>query len=653
MTNFYFGVKGNSVFLSYEYLVSKQVPESTIEAHFADRQWIDFKELPKQWVATYDLPKNRDEVVVLYELQKGEKEHKSLAHISLVLDNAWNEPVQWKRYVPEYRKYCLDDDLLINFCKTHALFFEILQIKKSHALKLILIVYQSFLKAVFRTKNYKSFSNKLREAENHGILLALLHSFKIEGRPPTKVDGFLRSRVKYFYSLPLKYSKKAIMYKVNNERLKRGLSTVSYSTIKRILSERELKNQCNPIRFGRQHAANNIYPYFNRKEPLFCDVLQIDSTRFNIPYWNHASKKVAFLVFCAIMEVNTRMILAACLDYSENAVMILECMKKGLSRLARVPRQIVVDNHLAFHSKLFKKFSNEAFELGIDVRYAAFRNARDKAHIERWFGIFQTRFINHIFGSVGEGVKTKREGGRVAREWEEIFLKKKNLRDEATLRQLVFDHIEKYNTDDREGASPIQRFERATKEGVLMLTRPDIARLFYKKKVTQVKQEKVQFQHKNEWYCFKIDESLTSRFNDELVTLMYDPENLTSVMIFEESGREFLCEAVQDYQINMIATPEDLTHMSREKRKLLKRIEKTNQDLSREFEKGKDKLKQTPVISLKKSNPDTEQEQEELHDWMLKKAMGNKTKPKKKSTNKGTVDRKSIHRGKGSLKKLK
>lgn len=654
MHNFYFGVRGNRVFLSYEYLISKQVPESTIEERFRYQKWINYTEIPSQWISTYDLPKSSDEAVVLYELQKGEKEQKSLAHISLVLDNAWSEPMRWKRYVPDYRKFCLDEDILINFCKTHALFFELLELKKVHLLKLILIVYQSFQKAVFRTKNYRSFSKKLKDAEKYGIELSLLHGFKINGRLPTKVDGFLKSRIKFFYALPLKYTRTEIMYRVNKERLLRGLSTVSYSTITRIIRDRELQNQCNPSRFGKHHADNSIYPYFNRKEPAFCDVLQIDATRSNIPYWNHASKKVAFLVLCVIMEVHSRMILAASLDYTENTNMVLDCLKKGLLRLGLTPRQIVVDNHLSYHSKLFRKFSNEAFGLGIHIRYANLNNARDKGHVERWFGIFQTRFTNHLFGSVGEGIKTSRQGGRVAPEWEKLFLKKKHLRNEETLRSLVLELIEAYNTDTRKGASPEQVLSKAKKEGLIKLTRPDIACLFYQKKVRKVEQDQLQLRHKGEDYIFKIKaENLLPHLNGAMVTIMFDPDNLTSVMIFDELGIEYLCEASQDYQINMVATPKDMAHIRKEKRQLRKRIEKSNSELRGEIKEGKKKLKQTPIISLEKPDQNKEQEEERLHDWMLNKTIGPIKKTKKKRSEKPTKDRPSIHHAKGSLKKLK
>lgn len=572
-------------------------------------KWFLYSLLPTRWIARYSLPKTVDEMHALIQMQDEDQSAHTKGHVLFVLNNAWNDPVRWKPFVEKYRGYYLDRDILIRYAKTHALFFEIMEMKKHISMEVIFEVYQEFEDAVFKTQNKNSFRNKVRATTIESIEGTLVHDFKINGRTPYKVDGLILSRIKYYYSSPKKYTSSQILKLVNNERYDRGLDPISLSTIKRVLLDRELRNQCDPIRFGKAYAENHIYPYINRKDPEFAELIEVDSTRINIPYQDEEGEE-KFLHLCVAMEVNSRKIIGHSLSKSEDSFMILNCLKSGLSELGFIPRQILHDNHKSYFSSQFKKFSKAAFELGIHFRAARIGNARDKAHVERWFGIFQTEFTNSVFGSLGEGVKTSRVGGRASKELEKLHRKKKYLRTEEQLKKLIAVLIAKYNNSPRTGLnekSPNEICKVADKEMVVQLKRPDLIKMFFENKIKRVKNEQVSLRHNNKRYHYKIENKiLAKKLNGSEVIIMYDAEDLASVSIFDKTAQEYYCDLILDQPMNMIPTKKDQARISKNHWSLKKRIEQNLKELHGEIEDGILQLDAIPIVSL---NPQSQLEE--------------------------------------------
>lgn len=584
---------------------------SSLCAYYQERKlkWFLYSLLPTRWISKYSLPKTEDEMHALIQMQNEDQSVYTKSHVLFVLNNAWNDPVRWKPFIEKYRGYYLDRDILIRYAKTHALFYEIIEMKKHISMEVIFEVYQEFEDAVFITQNMNSFRNKVRETTIEGIEGTLVHDFRINGRTAYKVDGLILSRIKYYYSSPKKYTYSQILKFVNNERYNRGLDPISLSTIKRVLLDRELRNQCDPIRYGRAYAENHIYPYINRKDPEFAELIEVDSTRINIPYQDEEGEE-KFLHLCVAMEVNSRKIIGHSLSKSEDSFMILNCLKAGLSNLGFIPRQILHDNHKSYFSSQFKKFSKGAFELGIHFRAARIGNARDKAHLERWFGTFQTEFTNSVFGSLGEGVKTSRVGGRASKELEKLHRKKKYLRTEEQLKKLIAVLIAKYNNSPRvllNGKSPNDICKEADKEMLIQLMRPDLIKMFFQNKIKSVKNEQVSLRHNNKRYYYKIENKiLANKLNRSEVTIMYDTEDLSSISIFDKTGQEYYCDLILDQPISIIPAKKDRARISKNHWSMKKRIEQNLKELHGELEEGIQKLDAIPVVSL---NPQSQLEE--------------------------------------------
>ncbi|MEP2024939.1 MAG: DDE-type integrase/transposase/recombinase [Reichenbachiella sp.] len=618
-------------------------------------KWFLYSLLPTRWISRYTLPKTVDEMHALIQMQNEDLKTNTKSHVLFVLNNAWNDPIRWKPFIEKYRGYYLDRDILVRYAKTHALFFEIIEMKKHIPLEIVFEVYQEFEDAVFITQNKNSFRNKVRETTIESIEGTLVHDFKINGRTRYKVDGLILSRVKYYYSSPKKYTYPQILNLVNNERYDRGLDPISLSTIKRILLDRELRNSCDPLRYGIEYAENHIYPYINRKDPEFAELIEVDSTRINIPYQNEEGEE-KFMHLCVAMEVNSRKIIGHSLSKSEDSFMILNCLKLGLSNLGFIPKQILHDNHKSYYSSQYRKFSKVAFELGIHFRAARIGNARDKAHIERWFGIFQTEFTNSVFGSLGEGVKTSRVGGRASKELEKLHRKKKYLRTEEQLGQLIAVLIAKYNNSPRSklnGKSPNEICKQAPKEMLVELKRPDLIKMFYQSKTKSVKNEQISLRHNSRRFHYKIkNKILAKKLNGDEVTIMYDTEDLSSVSIFDNKAQEYYCDLSLDQPINIIPTKKDRARISKNHWSLKKRIEQNLKELHGEIEEGIQQLDAIPIVSL---NPQSQLEEvlnEAENKWYSHHLIDKPTIPTIKSKSKSTIKSTSSKKfnQKGSLK---
>lgn len=617
-------------------------------------KWFLYNLLPTKWITKYSLPKTTDDMHALVQMQTEDQKTLAEGHIHFVLNNAWNDPIRWKPFIDNYRSYFLDRDLLIKFAKTHALFFEILRLNENFSIEVIHSIYSRFEDAIYKTSNSNSFGNKIRLTKNDSIENTIMHDFTTNSRTPYKVDGVLLSRIKYYYCNPKRYTYPQILKFVNNERFDRGLTSISLSTLKRVLLDRELRNICDPIRLGKKFGEAQIYPYLNRKDPAYGDLLEIDSTRINIPYKDD-SDEINFLHLCVVMEVSTRKIIGSCLSYSEDPTMILTCLKDGLNNLGYIPRQILHDNHKSYYSSQFKKFSNAAFELGIDFRAAKVGNARDKAHVERWFGTFQSEFTNSVFGSLGEGVKTSRVGGRASKELEKIYRKKKYLRTEDELRKLISVLIAKYNAKPRiKGSSPNELMDKASKNELKVLNKPDLVRMFFRNKIKRIKNDQVVITIGSKPYYYKLqNNALCKKFNGKEVIVMYDENDLSFVSAFDKNNKKYLCDINLDEEINAIPTKKDWSVISKHHWTLKKRIEANLNELNGEIEEGREQLEAIPIVALNPKAQLDEVLNRADNDWLADKMT--ESKPNKKSKGK-TPDRTPVTKKfnvKGSLKKVR
>ncbi|WP_282087180.1 DDE-type integrase/transposase/recombinase [Aquimarina algiphila] len=561
-------------------------------SHSNNEKWLSYEYIPSKKKLQLNLPIDSEVFKkIINENNNNIDLNLRLKKIWLILSNAWQNPMSWKKYIPYYTEYYLDHEIRILFAKTHSLFVEVISMKQnSFKLTEIHVVYLKLENAVFRTENYKSFSRKIRVAEKDEISRALMHDFKKFGRNAYKLSNMTINRIKFYYSSKKRYPKNKITQLVNNELISRGLRPISYNTVVRVLSDKKLRNQCDMIRFGDKHTRTNILPYLRREDPkCLGELYQIDSTRLNIPYQDN-SNNICYLNLCVMMDVFSRRIIGYSFSETENHVMILKCIQEALSSFKIIPKQIVHDNHKAYFSEEFRKLKTKLDDYGVHLRASKIGNPRDKGHVERWFRTFQTVYLINVMGFLGDGIKSKTEGARASNDLELYYKKKHLLRNRESLEKLISKLIKEYNTSKKNGKIKTELAE------IRKFKPSDIAKLFFRTKRILVRRSMVSLTYKGNKLTYTIyNRHLADKINNTYVSVRFDREDLDRIYIFNTSPENYLGLLKVDIPISIIPTEEELVKLKKHNKKIKKRIHDTFQDLITDFDNGKIELESLPI----------------------------------------------------------
>ncbi|WP_298539986.1 hypothetical protein [uncultured Aquimarina sp.] len=560
--------------------------------------------------------------------------------IRFILNNACTNPEYWMQYKPYYKDYLFDNDNWNLIAKTHSVFSEIIQLKKE--LKIIDIhnVYITLKSVIFQTKNYKYFTQKILRAEKEGINETLIHDFKRFGREPYKLTPLIKNRIKYYYALPRKYSYKKISDLVNNELISRNIKTISYSTVKRVISNQELKNIADPLRFGKQYAKDNIYSYITRKKPKNSgDVLEIDSTVLNFLLKDEKNEFYK-LWLCAVIDVSSGKILGYSFDKSENTGMTLKCLKKSFQTLKVIPKMIVHDRHQCYLSEKFKTILSKMSDFGIIARQCKSRNPRDKGHIERWFDTLKGGYLKYEIGYIGDSITSSREGGRVNSDLEKLYSKIPFIKNENEVKRLISLKVKEYNNSIlTKGKSPNQLFKKQFDSNRIKFIKGNLSYIFLEEKFTTVRNSKIFIKQQGKIHTYPIDNSyLSNRINRTTVIIRYDKLDLSKIDVFDKTTDKYQGTLYVEEGINIILDSSD-------KSKLKKHIEARNQriiqnldDLNSDLDEGWEELRSIPIISMEKDFESLEKASRVENEILLsnvypiKKVKHNKFKTRKSSS---------------------
>ena len=378
--------------------------------------------------------------------------------------------------------------------------------------------------------------------------------------------------------------------KVNEDLLEKGLPTVSYSAVRKFLSNPIVRNQCDTLRYGEGYAKQNLLPHLVRKEPKYMgEALQVDATTLNMNCLDE-SNNIIRLTLCVVMDVYSRKVVGYSFAKFENSTMILDALQMAFSKFRIIPKQILWDNHKAYYSYEFQVFQDFMEEYGVNIRSSRIGNARDKAQIERFFRTFQTKYMQVVFGNFGDGIKAKKLGNKVHPELERLYNQKKNIRDIKSFKNLIISLLDAYNSD--------VELERKIKKGnrSKKFSPQDIAKIFYKSTIIRVRRSMVKIRcNKNSYQYTVRNDYLAERINNTRVVVRYNENDLSKIFLFEDITGFYLGELTIDYQINIIATQHDRKVIKAQNELIKNRIKNQVFKLIEDFEKGKIELKSLPT----------------------------------------------------------
>lgn len=337
----------------------------------------------------------------------------------------------------------------------------------------------------------------------------------------------------------------------------------SVSWIDQLLRQTAIKRMCADSRWGVGSGRGDFYKgYIPTTRALYAgDCWQMDGTRVNI--LSHASndKKQRFLTIVAVRDVYSGDILGVGFGLVENRWMYLDAMRMAVENAGYLPYELVHDKFPGYNTE----------EMGVtwdilkklDVKRTVTAVATGKAQTERWFGTWQSVFLNREKYYYGEGVRSTRAYAHRSSE----YLAK--LRKEAQEEGFDFDaawqmawravcgyrntpikHYSKKQID----ATPMELHEQCEKPHVKVLERWELARVFWPQTTLQIRRNMVTLTVQKQEYMYAVPQVL---LNQESLTIRYNQKDLSTVVAFYEGGVVLAGELKQLNPVNVYGPDAD------------------------------------------------------------------------------------------------
>ncbi|MDO6472755.1 DDE-type integrase/transposase/recombinase [Maribacter sp. 1_MG-2023] len=562
--------------------------------------WIRYESIPLKRLEKLNLPTEESKIIDLLENAAPKDSFNS--SLDFIFHQIWIDQNYWTQYIPLYKEYFTDIEIINNYARTHAIIQEILFSIRftSKNLKEIHIAFQKLPKVCFKAKSYTYFSSKITKCNREGIVENLVHDFRINGRKPYKVNSVVKSLIKAHRLSSKRYSKYKILVLVNTHLKQIGYQTISQSTVDRICDDVEFRNKSDILRLGLKYANDNITPYLARKTPDFAGGLyQIDSSQVNIYYNNEGTP--SYLTLCVVLDVYSRKIIGHSIGTVENFQLINNAIKSAFINGGIAPDNILVDNHKAYHSNEFSSLKSKLMSLGVNIRYAKVKNAKDKAHVERWFGTFQSKYLIEVYGYLGEGIKTKRENGRANEKQTAKYRKFKNLYKKKELIRAIDIKIKEYNEAIHSVTQdiPYRAFKISMKTSKKTINKYDIALIFGQTKTIKVRNSKIFITVLGSKHSYTIyDLKISNKVNRTSVKVLYDEFNLSQVFI-STLNNEMIGVVSRDTKINIVPinSSEAKIYQSHSLRNI-RNVKQNLKEIYKEIKEGYDEIEAAPILGL-------------------------------------------------------
>jgi len=164
-------------------------------------------------------------------------------------------------------------------------------------------------------------------------------------------------------------------------------------------------------REGEKALIDKVLPYIERDDSLINvgNVLVADGHRCNFRVKNPWTGKPCRPMLVGFYDWKSRVLCGWAISVEENTQLITSALRRGIIRLGKTPRIVLLDNGAAFKSKVFtgdidleqSGIRGMFARLDIKTVFAWPYNARSKP-IERFFGDFSNQFERYM-PSLGHG----------------------------------------------------------------------------------------------------------------------------------------------------------------------------------------------------------------------------------------------------------
>ena len=448
-----------------------------------------------------------------------------------------------------------------------------------------------------KVSNTRSLQNKVNFAKKHGIVIAIEPN--MANTNAQKYTEFHQIYVEKLYSLPLKLTDYIIHDYLCKICEKEELPIPSLHWVTKHLQRPEIKNLYRELRSGESEFKRRQMPFINRILAISPgDMAMIDGTKIQL-YCRDEYDKKATMNIVAMIDVYSKKITGFHISETETHDSIFKTMAMHFDQHAYIPDEIVTDNASGFKKEEMKHLISSIERKGGKFTFAPVGEPNYKNRIERFFGIFQSRFLRTQPNYIGEGVQSKNKSAHPNQDWKTKILAKVKDRREwlPTKEELILQVaqlIQEYNSKPiGQGLpSPDQLF---TEEKIyaIPLKKHEIHFLTWKQKEVTMRRSmielnlgsgakriKLNYQLANsgtqeivntatgEVIHEKTHALLALRYNDaDKIMVKYNDNYPELIHLFTKSG-DYISDAVLREKINFnrhLQTQEDKRELSKQK----------------------------------------------------------------------------------------
>jgi transposase InsO family protein len=559
----------------YNYRKGKSTAWNNVKNHLDGRmRLIKLDSIPEKTRLKYNIPTVEQyecrQIIADDNLKKAKKET-DLYFKKQALYNAYHS--DWRQYYSIFYKK-LDnvnqqEQRATKYAKDHAFWVKLTELTGKGqlrayrgSLKPLYEIYRELRKEIPLVSPFSEYSNfqkkakKVREALYYDTDITACHFSPLKfKKEPIKTTDFHKSMAFVYLSHPKQYAYRVVTDLVNHHADQEELQTISESWIKKLVAnDKQFKTVVDVYRYGKKSYNDNIGTYISRKvSPFPANAWMIDGTPMQFYCWNDKRKQLIRMYLFTVIDVCTRKIVGFDLALSEDRFIIANALKMAVKLEGHLPSEIISDNFSANKTDEIKELQAQMLKLGTIWRHAKVGNAQDKAHAERFYGSFQSVECSLYDDYLGEGITSKRKNARPNKEFLEKVAKKTGYASFTEMQKRITDMICLYNEraiGNRK--APNEIYKELPKPNAVELNEFKTALLFWKKTTNTIRRSMVVLTIQKFKHHFEIkDHDLKLSLNGQKVTIRYDENDLSSVMLFDAKTDTAICECEQIVNVNI------------------------------------------------------------------------------------------------------
>lgn len=419
-----------------------------------------------------------------------------------------------------------------------------------------------YLSTTGTQNNYYKFSHLLNHQwiTDEGVSLVHGHKGKVRTDLKKLSDTHI-ALIEELYKHPNQYSHALITELLNIHCKKEGLPTVVRRTVTSHLQRPEVYNRL--LIFRNKEAYGKKVKPINRRIAALNpgDLYYMDGSPAQISCMNREGTKEIRPTIFVVLDSCTWKIAGWCIAESEDRYTWFGAMKMAFSIEGALPHEIVYDNASATGTPEFKALTDKLLLNGCKMRAAKPGEPTAKAQVERWFGVFQNSYQRMIDGFTGEGIRSKRETGRIDAEFLKKVRKQNGVFTFDSFVELFSLLIAAYNQKGSpKHPNPSKIFAESSKPNIQSLSPEKLALLFWNSRPITIRNSEVKMTIRHVEYFYSVNDYT---LNGQTVKVYYDETDLSSVYLFG-SNDECICEAKQkvlfhEAQVNQ--SPKDINQI--------------------------------------------------------------------------------------------